>query len=130
MRKLFEPQKYPGAPVHELFNKYFPPNRCAVCAIGFQPSKAQQARLDHVQANYTAAGQGMLIFRAAAAVSGGALAFGGGGTAGHVDINMKSGQHTAKTYAYVRSISLEHIVRHVRAALDRVKRPTGKRGRI
>jgi len=122
LRKLFEPHAYPDAPVHTLFNKHFPARRCAVCAIGFEPSSSMQTRLDALEMNYTAAGIGVLIFRAAASTSGGAVYFGGSGegsTVGHMDISMNSGQHTAASYNYVRSIGLEHVIRYVRGAMDR-----------
>ena len=119
LRKLFEPAKYSDAPVHQIFEEYFPKNRCGVCAIGFEPSPLQQSVLDWLEANYTQVGIGVHIFRAAAAVAGGALSFGGGGTAGHVNIGMKAGQHTSSSYKYVPAMSLEHIVHYVRSALEK-----------
>ena len=49
IRKLFEPQKYPGAAVHQLFESSFGAasggSRCRVCAIGFEPNPRHRTRL-------------------------------------------------------------------------------------
>ena len=48
IRKLYEPQKYPGAVVHRIFNEAFGSSRSDrknVCTIGFEPNPAHSERL-------------------------------------------------------------------------------------
>ena len=49
IRKLFEPDLYPNATVHQLFNKYFGDinERTAhgICAVGFEPNPSHTSLL-------------------------------------------------------------------------------------
>ena len=74
IRKLFEPHKYPGAPVHSLFTETFAStDRCRVCAIGVEPNPRHRPRLSQLQTRLTAAGAGVTVFEAAAGSADGVL---------------------------------------------------------
>ena len=74
IRKLFEPHKYPGAPVHSLFTETFAStDRCRVCAIGVEPNPRHRNRLSQLQTRLTAAGAGVTVFEAAAGSADGVL---------------------------------------------------------
>ena len=52
IRKLYEPTKYKGAPVHDIFNKYFHRNikdlnssLPYICAIGIEPNPTHEQEL-------------------------------------------------------------------------------------
>ena len=49
IRKLFEPELYPNASIHEVFNKYFgnidERTNAGVCAVGFEPNKNHTTHL-------------------------------------------------------------------------------------
>ena len=80
VRKLFEPEKYTGSSVLQLFDRVFgAAPRCRVCAIGFEPNPRLYARLDDLQARLRGAGAGATVKGAAAAsvpaVLVGALSF-------------------------------------------------------
>lgn len=65
IRKLFEPQKYPGAPVHSVFAETFAStDRCKVCAIGVEPNSRHRKRLSQLQFRLSAAGAGVHILLA------------------------------------------------------------------
>ena len=60
IRKLFEPTKYPNAPVHSIFSSYFgtPEERHnstegrVVCAVGFEPNPNHTQYLRKVESSY------------------------------------------------------------------------------
>ena len=55
IRKLFEPEKYPNAPVLPLFDLFFgdvQSRRESVCAFGFEVNTKHQQRLEEVEACY------------------------------------------------------------------------------
>ena len=57
VRKLFEPDKYPEAPVLPVFSEVFGDDRGRrVCAVGFEMNPSHTQRLQEVQAAYTACG--------------------------------------------------------------------------
>ena len=59
VRKLFEPELYPGAPVLPFFEKHLGAaelRRCETCAIGFEINPALTSRLIELQTAYTAQG--------------------------------------------------------------------------
>ena len=77
VRKLFEPAKYPGAPVHAVFDSCFGPTpRCSVCAVGFEPNPNHSERLHALQQRMRRLGWPVLILPAAAGARDGALQFG------------------------------------------------------
>jgi FkbM family methyltransferase len=55
IRKLYEPEKFPGAKVLPMFDKYFgqAEDRSRVCAVGFEPNSAHTAYLDTVNAHFS-----------------------------------------------------------------------------
>ena len=62
LRKLFEPHKYPGAPVLNIFETVFGgASRCNVCAIGVEPNPRHAERLRTLQARLMAAGAPVLV---------------------------------------------------------------------
>ena len=60
IRKLFEPDKFPGAAVLPIFERYFGSaagrNLSAVCAVGWEPNPAHTAYLARLQAAYRRCG--------------------------------------------------------------------------
>ena len=66
VRKLFEPEKYPDAKVHSIFNKNFGPiedRRKAyketgrvVCAVGFEPNYRHSQYLKELERRYDSCG--------------------------------------------------------------------------
>jgi hypothetical protein len=74
IRKLYEPHKYPGAPVHSLFDRTFGRgNRCDVCSIGFEPNPRHRTRISRLERELTAAGAGVVMFETAAGSMDGVL---------------------------------------------------------
>ena len=50
IRKLFEPEKYEGSPMIDVFARWFPANvRDRVCVVGFEPNPEHAARLDFLE---------------------------------------------------------------------------------
>ena len=65
LRKLYEPQYYPGAQIHRIFDKYYgtvAKGRRNVCAIGFEPNPIHSSRMNALQLAYQKAGYPMVIF--------------------------------------------------------------------
>lgn len=65
LRKLYEPQHYPGAKVLPLFDEYFSPNRMGdrkLCAFGWEPNPAHTRRLLELQDAYKGQGCRLHIF--------------------------------------------------------------------
>jgi GR25 family glycosyltransferase involved in LPS biosynthesis len=64
VRKLFEPDRYPVAPILPVFDAYLgapkdrtlPTEQTGVCALGLDPNSVYQASLRSLQENYTARG--------------------------------------------------------------------------
>lgn len=57
IRKLYEPQLYPGADVLPIFDRVFgPAPRCQVCAIAIEPNPAHAERQRAMKRHYLAAG--------------------------------------------------------------------------
>ena len=55
IRKLYEPSRYPSAPVIRLFDQYFGMNRSQnkeLCVIGIEPNSAHTARLKALERHY------------------------------------------------------------------------------
>jgi hypothetical protein len=53
LRKLYEPEKYPGSPIHPRFAKWFGgPSFSDVCAVGFEPNPVHMQRLDFLEHCY------------------------------------------------------------------------------
>jgi len=83
VRKLFEPERYPGAPVLKLFNSTFgspqqrklPSEATGLCALGFEPNPAHRAHLQQLQANYSAKGWNVHFYPFAAWKDEGTLMF-------------------------------------------------------
>ena len=65
IRKLYEPDKYPGAPALRLFNETFGPSRCRVCSIALEPNPMHATRLAELAQRYQQAGVGVLVIGAA-----------------------------------------------------------------
>jgi hypothetical protein len=72
LRKLYEPQHYPNAPVLPFFAKWFGPENPAgktrdnVCAIGFEPGHIHVPRLLALQDAYQKAGYPLIILTSTA----------------------------------------------------------------
>ena len=66
IRKLFEPEKYPNAHVHSIFDKYFGPigerqkafskERNIICAVGFEPNPNHAQYLKQIESEYNRCG--------------------------------------------------------------------------
>jgi hypothetical protein len=72
LRKLYEPQHYPGAPVLPFFATHFGPENPSgkthdnVCAIGFEPNHIHISRLIALQDSYQKAGYPLVILTSTA----------------------------------------------------------------
>ena len=126
IRKLFEPHKYPGAPVHTMFDASFGAasggKRCRVCAIGVEPNPRHRKRLAQLQRRLSAAGVGVMVFEAAAGAADGvaSLQFGARKSA-YEDAGASAlgiGRYKGSDEVQVRMLRLSRIVRAARAALD------------
>jgi hypothetical protein len=143
IRKLFEPEKYPGAPVIPLFRSLFGNDPCSICAIGFEASPRHHRRLETVQSKLRKAGFGVLIFHpVAASDSDGVLDFTFNGqnpcdTGGaHIDCDTEGAASAAATAGHagfglsqkvtVRSIDLARIIRHIDKLLHKDADSPGK----
>ncbi len=71
IRKMFEPQLYPDAPILPLMRRVLGPGWSTrlqeVCAIGFEPNPANTAALEELQAAYRGQGWRVHIFTGTAA---------------------------------------------------------------
>ena len=65
IRKLFEPEKFPGAKVLTIFDKYFGPhatrNPSQVCAVGFEPNPSHETYLKQLEDKYRMCGWNVMI---------------------------------------------------------------------
>lgn len=80
VRKLFEPLKYPGAPVLSMFSKHFGSStliRNHVCAFGFEANPAHAPRLAKVQQCYQSKGwrTNFIVPRVVSTIDGRAIEF-------------------------------------------------------
>ena len=76
LRKLFEPERYRGAPVLRVFHEAFgPPPWCRVCALGAEPNPLHRSRLDELERAYRGAGVPLKVLRLAAGTSHSAVPF-------------------------------------------------------
>jgi len=83
VRKLFEPERYPGAPALKLFDATFgvvqdrqlPSTATGLCALGLEPNPAHRAHLQQLQENYTAKGWNVHFYPFAAWKDEGKLMF-------------------------------------------------------
>lgn len=65
IRKLYEPERYPGAPVLEIFDEIFGKdrqNRTDICAVGFEPNPYHIERLKALENAYQTKGWRVKIF--------------------------------------------------------------------
>ena len=69
VRKLFEPSKFPRAPVHRYFDQYFGQDRHDVCAIGFEPNPRHSHELRQIEENYRMMGYNVKFFTRTAVVA-------------------------------------------------------------
>jgi len=83
IRKLFEPERYPGAPVLDLFDNIFgapadrrlPATSNGLCALGLEPNPQHRGRLQTLQANYTSKGWNVHFYPYAAWKDEGSMIF-------------------------------------------------------
>jgi FkbM family methyltransferase len=74
VRKLFEPERYPEAPVLQLFSDIFgaeedrrlPSSSTGLCALGIEPNPSHRAHLASLQENYTKRGWNVQFYPFAA----------------------------------------------------------------
>ena len=130
IRKLFEPHKYPGAPVHSLFTETFAStDRCRVCAIGVEPNPRHRPRLSQLQTRLTAAGAGVTVFEAAAGSADGVLTLQYGARKSNFEdagaSTLGIGRYQGHDEVVVRMLRLSRLVRLVRAQLDVTARRAG-----
>lgn len=52
LRKLYEPEKFPGAMVLPLFDELFGTDRKSVCAFGFEPNPLHTEQLATIEQSY------------------------------------------------------------------------------
>lgn len=65
IRKLYQPQSYPGAAILPFFNEMFvnaTQNRTNICSFGFEPNYIHTARLQQLQSTYRSMGYPTVIF--------------------------------------------------------------------
>ena len=130
IRKLFEPHKYPGAPVHALFKETFAStDRCRVCAIGVEPNPRHRNRLSQLQSRLAAAGAGVTVFEAAAGSADGVLTLQFGARKSNFEdagaSTLGIGRYRGHDEVVVRMLRLSRLVKLVRAQLDMTARRAG-----
>ena len=70
IRKLYEPRRYPAAPVLDIFDSEFGEDRRKVCAIGIEMNPSHSRRLQALEEHYTRkCGYTVKIFRETAAAT-------------------------------------------------------------
>jgi len=65
IRKIFEPERYPGDPVLPIYDRLFGPNRSTdseMCVVGFEPNPHHTAKLQELEAAYNKKGWRVKIF--------------------------------------------------------------------
>lgn len=66
IRKLYEPERFPGAPALAVFDEFFGAgDRSDVCAFGFEPNPRHGVALDAVVTRYSEPGRAVSVERAA-----------------------------------------------------------------
>ena len=76
LRKLYQPDQFKWAKVHELFNEYFDHNRTNVCALGVEANPGHAKRLLELQEKYQSLNYPMVILTSTAvSVEDGVLTF-------------------------------------------------------
>ena len=67
IRKIFEPNKFPGSPVFPIFNQYFgsPENRNLneICVVGFEPNPLHTPEIEKLERAYKKCGWKVLIHK-------------------------------------------------------------------
>jgi hypothetical protein len=66
IRKLYEPEKFAGAPLVDVFRRMYGSNVTRVCSVGFEPNWQHVDRLKALQKSYLEAGFPSIIFTFAA----------------------------------------------------------------
>jgi len=133
IRKLYEPEKYPSAPVHAVFENYFGSGqRCKVCSVGFEPNSAHRRKNDRVQQALANVGFGVVILPVAASSYTGHATFAKPGV--EVDTHEDWGGSIAAAQSVqagntfvstVARVNVANVIRHMRAHLD-TNNGTGK----
>ncbi len=113
LRKLYQPDSFPGAHVLPLFKEHFgdTSNRKSVCALGFEPNSKHNARLDLVQNAYQKAGFPMVILtETAVSIANGKMTFYNGGNGEDLGASLVnwSGRSTKST---VISLDIDHLIK-------------------
>ena len=79
VRKLFEPERFPGALIQPVFDRYFGADvarrRAEVCAVGFEPNLDLTSRLAELGERYTRLGWRTSFLKAAASTRDGNVTF-------------------------------------------------------
>ena len=107
LRKLYEPDKYKGAPMLSIFRRRFggagTSTFCHVCAIGIEANPRHSDRLNELQRRYRAAGIPLLILHpVAASDADGVAADAAESVAGYTRLE-KAALHSALTNLTQRS---------------------------
>lgn len=122
VRKLFEPRLYPGSQVLSTFNQLFGPpserNRSTLCAVGFEPNPAHEARLKEIEAAYRRCGWPVRFFTQTAVGGRDAGAIGDFFSDGEVDklewggtiLSGNKNVRTADSSAKVRLVRLAEFI--------------------
>ena len=122
IRKVYEPHKYPNAPVLTVFDEAFGAavDRCRlVCAIGVEPNPWHAKRLSTLERKMNAVGAGVLVLRAAAGTRSGSVQFSVKADSSTTDTGAgvyARGKHTGETVR-VDEINLAAVIAHVRSKL-------------
>ena len=62
IRKLYEPEKYPGNKIEQHYKYYYGDDRRSVCAVGFEPNSLHTERLQKLESYYTYMNYSVVIF--------------------------------------------------------------------
>ena len=67
IRKIFEPNKFPGSPVFSIFNQYFGSpdmrNLNEICAVGFEPNPLHTSEIEKLEKAYKTCGWKVLVHK-------------------------------------------------------------------
>lgn len=68
VRKLFEPDLFPDAPVHSIFNEAFgkPRDLSVICAVGFEPNPNHSKKLSQIENHFEECGWTAKFFKESA----------------------------------------------------------------
>lgn len=144
LRKLYEPDKYKGAPMLSIFRRRFggagTSTFCHVCAIGIEANPRHSDRLNELQRRYRAAGIPLLILHPVAASDADGVAlissadFSAGSTlatrvAKDADPTRQGSHHRRRAMQQVRSADLSRILlsayHNLANSADASEAPTG-----